>query len=262
MNGAGDAEPLELTAYAVGLVEMPIVPAGGEREWMSEQMRRAPYRCLPMVIANCAGWLVLNSHTFKAVWDGGTGRASVRILYHDQDDHYPAVSHFGGGILTFEIPYLVRTPPGYNLLVRGPANLPRDGIQPLEGIVETDWTVATFTMNWKFTRPDHPVLFERGEPVCMLVPQRRRELARFTPALRHLSEAPDLKAAHEAWNESRADFQREMNRRWLTDPPSPRESWQKHYLQGVTPTGERAPEHETTLQLPEFRRSPTAPRPV
>jgi hypothetical protein len=32
---------------------------------------RAPYRCLPMVIANQAGWWILNSHSFTVVWDGG-----------------------------------------------------------------------------------------------------------------------------------------------------------------------------------------------
>jgi hypothetical protein len=37
-----------------------------------------------------------------------------------------AISHFGSGILTWNVPYLFRTPPGYNLLVRGPANWPKD----------------------------------------------------------------------------------------------------------------------------------------
>ena len=48
-------------------------------------------------------------------------------------------SHFGDGILTWHLPILFRTPPGYNLLVRGPANYPKDAVSPLEGIVETDW---------------------------------------------------------------------------------------------------------------------------
>jgi hypothetical protein len=30
-------------------------------------------------------------------------------------------------------------------------------ISPLDGIVETDWLEATFTMNWKLTRPNHTV---------------------------------------------------------------------------------------------------------
>ena len=62
-------------------------------------------------------------------------------------------SHFGCGIITFKIPYLFRAPQGYNLLARGPANLFKDGISPLEGLIEVDWAVSPFTMNWKVTRP-------------------------------------------------------------------------------------------------------------
>ena len=62
-------------------------------------------------------------------------------------------SNFGYGIVTWYLPYLFRTSPGYNLWVRGPVNSPKDGIVPLEGLVETDWAEATFTVNWKITRP-------------------------------------------------------------------------------------------------------------
>ena len=37
-------------------------------------------------------------------------------------------------------------------MVTGPFNQPKDAIQPLTAIVETDWAPFTFTMNWKFTR--------------------------------------------------------------------------------------------------------------
>ncbi|HMZ02762.1 MAG TPA: DUF6065 family protein, partial [Burkholderiaceae bacterium] len=57
-------------------------------------------------------------------------------------------SHFGSGILTFSLPYLFRTSPGYGMLVRGPTNCAKDGAAPLDGIVETDWAPYSFTMNW------------------------------------------------------------------------------------------------------------------
>lgn len=60
----------------------------------------------------------------------------------DAHRHY-VVSHFGAGVVTFTVPYLFRTPPSYNLHVRGPTNMPKDGIYPLEGIVETDWSQAS-----------------------------------------------------------------------------------------------------------------------
>ncbi len=81
-----------------------------------------------------------------------------------------AVSHFGHGILTWRLPFLFRTPVDTDLLMRGPANSPKDGIAPLEGMIETDWSPATATMNWQITRPDHVVRFVADEPIAMIVP--------------------------------------------------------------------------------------------
>jgi hypothetical protein len=132
-------------------------------------------RCLPMLIANQAGWFVLNPRALRVTWTGGNSRDSLRIESVGGGLPPPAVSHFGHGILTWNLPYLFRTPPGYSLLVRGPANWPKDGIYPLEGIV-AGWSEATFTMNWKVTRPDHSITFEEDEPICMVVPFRVGEL--------------------------------------------------------------------------------------
>ena len=49
----------------------------------------------------------------------------------------------------------------------------KDGIQALEGVIETDWATSTFTMNWKLTRQCEWVSFKKGEPFCMLVPVPR-----------------------------------------------------------------------------------------
>ena len=102
---------------------------------------------------------------------------------------------FGYGVLTWTIPYLFRTDPGWNLLARGPANLPQDGVSALEGLVETDWATATFTMNWKMTRPGLPVRFEAGEPFCQIVPQRRHELEAFRPQKASLTDEQRARAA-------------------------------------------------------------------
>ena len=79
-------------------------------------------------------------------------------------------SHFGNGIITFSIPVSVSHAARHQPLGQGSDQLFKDGIQPLEGVVETDWLGATFTMNWKLTRRYHAVRFERGEPICMVVP--------------------------------------------------------------------------------------------
>jgi uncharacterized protein DUF6065 len=163
-------------------------------------------RCLPLVVANEAGWVLLNEHAFVAAWSGEPTAAAVTIDFDDDvPTPHPVQSHFGYGIVTWAVPYLFRTPREYNLLARGPANWPKDGIAALEGLVEMDSSVATFTMNWKLTRPDHPVRFEAGEPFCMVVPQRCGELESFRPLMRDLAADPDTKAGTKAWVQSRHD---------------------------------------------------------
>jgi hypothetical protein len=132
---------------------------------MHRTPQRFANRCLPMLIAN-QGWHILNTRKIAVTWDGGAAIGSLRIDHADGNAVPFVGSHFGSGILTWNIPYLFRTPPGFNLLVRGPANWPKDGIQALEGIVETDWADATFTMNWQMTRPHFTVIFEAGEPIA------------------------------------------------------------------------------------------------
>jgi len=244
----GTAPPL--TAYRVNRsMAMPLVPASREREWMEATDRRFALRCLPLLVANQAGWFLLSAHTVRATWAGGKGAASLRVELLGGDPPCPAVSHFGHGILTWHVPYLFRTAPGYNLLVRGPANWPRDGACPLEGLVEADWSYATFTMNWQVTRRRCPVTFAAGDPIAMLVPQRRGELEAFRPEIRDIERSPAVREPYEEWAEDRAWFNSELRR---PGSEARRQEWQKHYFQGSSPVQARVPGHQTRLSLAEF----------
>jgi hypothetical protein len=248
---AGPGEELRLVAYRVSEAwDAPLAPAPLAREWMTRTRDGFANRCLPLLIANQSGWVVLSSHRVRAVWDGGDALENVEVELLGGAPPCPAKSHFGHGILTWSLPYLIRTPPGYNLLVRGPANLPKDGASALEGTVETDWCNATFTVNWKLTRPGLRVTFEEGEPIAMLVPQRRGELERFHPEVRGLHDDPGVAPAYSSWRESRSTFLEELP---VEDSPAHRMAWQKHYLHGEGPDGSVAPEHQRKLALRPFR---------
>ena len=201
------------------------------------------------VTANQSGWLLLNPREIAVTWNGKDDLDALTIEQAEGGPPAMARSHFGCGILTFTIPYLFRTPPGYNLHVRGPANSPKDGIQALEGIVETDWSEATFTMNWKLTRPGHRVVFEEGEPIAMVVPVRRGELEQFRPEIRPLSDDPSLEAGYRAWVRSRGQFNADLKAKGAE---AEKQGWQRHYVRGTTVSQERAPEHQTGLALAEF----------
>jgi hypothetical protein len=205
-------------------------------------------RCLPLLIANQAGWQILNSFPIRATWDGSDRLDGVTIEPLSERLP-PAKSHFGSGILTWSLPYLFRTPRGYNLHVRGPANSPKDGAAPLEGTIETDWTVATFTMSWKLTRPGMPVVFEAEEPICTIAPHRRGELEAFQPRLKKLLQSPKLALSYERWSQSRAAFLKDLLR---PGSAAQRRGWQRDYLNGTSPDGSREPEHQTKLNLQPF----------
>ena len=163
-------------------------------------------------------------------------------------------SHFGNGVVTFSIPYLFRMLRGINLWVKGPCNYIKDGVQPLEGIVETDWLPATFTMNWKLTRPHHRVRFERGEPICMLVPVPRG-LSEESGAGVCCRGSPTPKLVRESPRVDRAAAHRPSTGTWpWRGPEAVRRGWQTRLYQGIdTSAASRPREHQTRLKLREFR---------
>lgn len=228
---------------------MDIVRATQQRDWMDDTVRRFAYRCLPLLIANQNGWHILNSHPVQVTWNGNEGLGDVEIKYLTSSNYRRVTSHFGHGIVTWTLPYLFRTSPGYNLHVRGPVNLPKDGVAALEGIVETDWTPATFTMNWKITRPNHPIVFEAGEPICLIAPQKRGELEHFVPEIRNMSDDAELEAQYRSWSDSRSQFLKDLRK-----PTSDARElgWQRDYFQGGSPGGVQADEHQTRLNLRDF----------
>ena len=240
-----------LIAYHASSPSVRIVPAPRAREWSA---RSSAKRCLPLTMGNQAGWVLLNPRSFTATWGGEAHPSSIEIEYDTgAPEGGQAASVFGYGVLTFAIPYLFRTPPGYNLLARGPANWPKDGASPLDGLIETDWAKVSFTMNWKMTRPGHPVRFEADEPYCMVLPQWRGDLESFAPEIRDIRtdpEAEDDATQWKMWIDERLAGQRQrFVAEQLGFPPPP---FDQGYLKGVSPNGTPAPEHQTRLDLEPF----------
>jgi hypothetical protein len=174
---------MELTAYLHPGWAPLIRPAPATRPWMDATPESFAYRCLPLNIANAHGWEVLTACAFDAIWDGGAGTEAVTIKPGAGSNLQRApVSLFGQGVITFHVEAILRTPPGWNLWVGGSPNRHKDAIAPLTGIVETDWSPFTFTMNWRFTRPYQWIHFDALEPFCFLLPQARHPQRGAFPA--------------------------------------------------------------------------------
>lgn len=242
----------EIIAYELySQTDMPIHPAAIQRPWMEATQNRFAYRCLPLSMANQAGWLIDCPSSFTARWDGSPGPAGVTIVHDVAPPDNRVSPLFGHGTITFHVPYLFRSSDGVNLWVKGPSNHIKHGVQALEGLVETDWTAATFTMNWKLTQPGSMVRFERGEPICMIVPYPRHYLEGFAAVRKPLSEDESLLMAYQNWSRERDEFQKRIAE---NEPIAIRRGWQKDYFQGRDPGGERFADHQTKISVCPFHR--------
>ena len=228
-----------------------IVPATPDRAWMDNTGTTGSgwaNRCLPLRIANQHGWFLLNDADFEVVWGGRNTRDNLKVTYQGQKPTL-ASSMFGYGILTFVIPYVFRTPPGFNLWARGPANLWKDGIAPLDGITETDWLPYSFTMNWVCTRRLKTITFRKDEPICMIVPVRRDDMEAFSPEIRNLDSDPELETGFDAWHRARLEAVKTsgvvQGRQAVKQ--------QGQYIRGEGHVGERAMGLQTRLNIKSFR---------
>lgn len=240
--------PLPLTAYKLSADALEIVKGDQKREWMDRLPDRFAYRCLPLLIANQAGWDLLCPTGFSARWNGKTTLDAIKFKWDDQPMDSVA-SHFGSGVITFTPGYLFRTPKDHNLWVKGCPNSPKDGVVALEAIVETDWAPFTFTMNWKITRPKHWIRFEKGEPICRILPFPRHYLESVQPKTQELSADKRLAKQYLEWRESRAKFIEDLQDH---DEEAVAEGWQRTYVRGQNMSGVKMKDHQTKLQIRDF----------
>ena len=239
----------KLVAHTIDGHAVRIRPAPLERDWMDATDQRYAYRCLPLNIANTHGWELLCPSGFSAQWDGRQAKEAVRIE-PDPGTHAPATNHFGHGVLTFHVPCLFRTDPGFDLFVTGPINRPKDAIAPLTGIIETDWSPYTFTMNWLFTRANTKIRFEPDEPICHFFPIERGGIERIEAETSPLSKAPEIEREYKLWSEGRNAFNADLQR---PGSEAVKERWQKTYFRGLSPSGQSAPAgHRSRLRVKDF----------
>lgn len=244
---------MRLICYTDRHTHIAIEPAQVRRDWMDKTINRSAYRCLPLNIANSHGWVILNTAPIVAEWSGEEGVDAISIQSLDGNGSLTAASIFGSGVLTFPVDGLFRTEPGYDLMVMGPANAPKDAIQPLTGIVETDWSPFPFTMNWTFTRQHTPVTFLRDEPICMIFPIQRGLVEAVEPEFRLFENEPKVLDTLSDWAESRDQFIQDMK---VEGSAAQARQWQKDYFDGGGRFAQAPIDHRTKVQVKPFPRLP------
>jgi len=181
--------------------------------------------CEAIRMASAFGWYVFPPIRIAFKWDGGIG---ISWTYEGANDvwlplksaQFPdfaaqfdeaAPDEIKGfsppfvaalqepGIVQIWSGLVARTAPGWSLLVRGPANLPRDlNYEVYEGIVESDrWFGPLFT-NIRLTKTETPIELNPELPFMQVQPVNRAVYGNALENFELVSELGHLRA--EEWN--------------------------------------------------------------
>jgi hypothetical protein len=105
-------------------------------------------------------------------------------------------------------------------------------------------------MNWRFTRRNHWVHFQAGEPICFIQPTQRGALERMSPKFVPLNDNPDAARQFADWSRSRNSFQAQVAE---APPAAAADKWQKRYYRGLDMDDKQGvPGHRTKLRLKPF----------
>lgn len=165
-----------------------IVPLSGhdKRGWFTPHF----YYCLPLIIGNQYGYGVKSMYGFNV-----TMPSDGSPLLFEFDKGYDEVKqtineHFGSGIVTVTNKFLLRTPPGINIMTIQPPNYFIPGLNAMTGVVEADNIRMSFTFNIKVTLYDTKIRVNKGDL-----------LAAFIPIPRYTVENYKVEYAHNIFND-------------------------------------------------------------
>lgn len=207
-----------------------------KRDWFTPNF----YRCLPLIIGNTYGYVLTAEYEFSVMWDGGEGPESVKITTPDEDylKKFPLVtSHFGSGIVTISAPWILRTPPGVNIMTVNPPNHILPAITVMTGVVETDNSRVDFTFNLKIQLPNVEITFPVGEPLTGIIPIPRYYADEF-----ELKMADELFSEELVKEEAEASLKSDIRRseHIHQDPPV----FDRDYMKGIDIYGNTFPDHQ------------------
>lgn len=137
------------------------------------------YYCLPLNIGNQYGFLVKSLADFDAIWDGTDSPAEITFLENYNHEEQIIDSNFGSGVITFQNKFLLKTPPGINIMTIQPPNIFIPGCSIMTGVVETDQIRRDFTFNLKITVPNYKVSIRKGDAIGAFIPIPRYFVDQF-----------------------------------------------------------------------------------
>jgi hypothetical protein len=133
------------------------------------------HSCLPFKIANSIGWDIILPFDFKAtLLNDNSIKVEVEEKYQ-----YLFSDKIGNGILAMQIPYFIECSKDCFIQVRGPINIYKQNLYPLEAFVESDWFHSYMTMNWKIIEKNKQITFNKDESICRIIPYPKNFIQKF-----------------------------------------------------------------------------------
>jgi len=191
------------------------LPQRADRSAAGSLPTRAFRYCEPATSASGYGYYVFPPISFSLQWDGrdvmwtwegaGTWLPLKSAQFPNFRDLFGQVAPeeireyappFLGalqepGLIQLWTGIVARTAPGWSLLVRAPANVPRSGTYELfEGIIETDRWFGPLITNMRLTKTDVPIDFRADFPLLQVQPLPRQAYDDAT--LNNYELVPDL----------------------------------------------------------------------
>jgi len=162
---------IKITAYPLYDHAIPLQPTTEKWDKLGPEPTPNPvYAIRGLVSAARQSWQLRCPVAFAATWNGGPNAADIEIrLAEDATTQATFVqSYLGDGLLTFYPGYQLKTDGEHLLWMRGPLSTPKDGLYPLERVVDASMLPCTIAIDWKFTRPHQTIHFAAGEPFATL----------------------------------------------------------------------------------------------
>ena len=150
----------------------PLQPGNRRRDWI-EDMNKWPRRCLPLTIANTFGWDLCSSIDVELTWHGDMNEQVQLSISNGPSECLS--NHLTSGIVSWLVPWIIRTEKDWGIMVGPVPNLLRDGVTCHSGVIETSWFPSTYGITWMFTRPCS-IKVSKGEPVGRIMPIRIKDL--------------------------------------------------------------------------------------
>lgn len=173
-------------------------PQRGDRSAAGTLPTRAFQYCEPVLQASSFGWYVFPPMNFSLMWDGTDvvwtwegeeqwhplktavpqefGERFDAVAPKDAEGYAPPFLGAGlePGMVQVWSGLIAKTAPGWSVLVRGPANLPKSAsFEVLEGIIETDWWFGPLFTNLRLKQTGVPIMFDADTPYMQVQPLQR-----------------------------------------------------------------------------------------